>query len=139
MYFYDGRAEVHYGIVTLPAEKPAWIQRVFMKGYRVDPVTGKVLELAEIMHMAQDAISPPVAVESTKSAGENVENTHTRGQSARSNRLRESQSDSGKSLSKRGLGDSVSDGIADGAEGNIASDSAVSTGEDGPSGVDEDD
>lgn len=48
-YFYEGEAEVKEGVVTIPADRPEWIRRAWVMGYRLDPKTGENLELSDIL------------------------------------------------------------------------------------------
>ena len=106
MYFYDGRARVEYGVVTLPTHKPAWLQRAFVLGYRIDPDTGKFLSLAEIMRV------------STKSAGDIDEGSDGGGLPAGEDGLRDSELTSVESVSEPELGSGVSDGTTDDGDGD---------------------
>lgn len=74
-YFYDGRTVVRNGVIEIPADKPSWLDRAFMVGYRLDPETGKPLELAAIRARAA---APATKSESTKSAGASVEGSSSR-------------------------------------------------------------
>lgn len=49
LYFYEGEAPVKGGVVEITTDRPEWIQRAWMLGYRLDPRTNKSLELAEIL------------------------------------------------------------------------------------------
>ena len=82
-YFYDGRAQVTQGVIELPADKPAWIDRSFQMGFRLDPETGRQLSLMEVRALATAA--------SAESAGDTDEGTDGGGQSAGEDGLRESE------------------------------------------------
>lgn len=113
-YFYDGRAVVRFGVIELPVEKSAWIDRAFMMGFRLDPETDRPLELADIRRMAngQVVIAPePEATESAESAGEDVEGTDIGGQPASDDGVRESELPGSDSLPEEGLDGSIGDGV----------------------------
>ena len=112
-YFYDGRAVVRFGVIELPVEKSAWIDRAFMMGFRLDPETDRPLELADIRRMAagEVVIVAPAEPESTESAGEDVEGTDTGGQPSSDDGVRESELPGSDSLPEEGLDGSVSDGV----------------------------
>lgn len=93
-YFYDGRAPIRFGVIELPADKPAWIDRSFILGFRRDPESGRLLELNEIRAMAR------AAVESTESAGETSEGSDLGGQPAGEDGLRTSEQPRDEGVSK---------------------------------------
>jgi hypothetical protein len=69
-YFYEGEVDVHFGVIELPRD-PAfthWAQRAWMKGYRLDPVSGREISLDEL-----------VASLSTKSADSAVQESADEG------------------------------------------------------------
>lgn len=42
-YFYDGELVAHDGVLEIPADKPEWIKRAWIMGYRLD-VKGKPID-----------------------------------------------------------------------------------------------
>lgn len=119
-YFYDGRATVRFGVIELPVSKPAWIERAFIMGYRLDPETDRPFEIAEIRAMAAGSpvVAPePQAPESTESAGEDVEGTDDGGQSPSEDGVRESEPEGDGSLPEAGLDSGVGIGADDDTTG----------------------
>jgi hypothetical protein len=95
-YFYEGEVDVHFGVIELPRdpEFTHWAQRAWMKGYRLDPVTGREISLDEL-----------VASLSTKSADSAVqesadESSDGGGQPAGEDGVRTSQPARRKSVPK---------------------------------------
>lgn len=117
-YFYEGEADVHYGIIELPRD-PAfthWAQRAWMKGFRLDPETGE--------NVTRDQLDVLLSG-SAKSAGEAVEDTDAGRQPASEDGLREGELAGSSSVSVEGLGSSLGDGDADEASGDDSPAEAV--------------
>jgi hypothetical protein len=110
-YFYEGEADVHYGVIELPRD-PAfthWAQRAWMKGFRLDPETGENVERDQLDVLLSG---------SAKSAGEAVEDTDAGRQPAGEDGLREGELTGSGSVSSEGLDGSLGDGDADEASGD---------------------
>lgn len=50
---YDGGMNVERGVITVPVNKPHWVEGVWLRGYEVDPDTGKRLSLVEVKKRAE--------------------------------------------------------------------------------------
>lgn len=101
-YFYEGEVDVHFGVIELPRDPQFthWVQRAWMKGYRLDPVSGREYGLDEL-----------VAMLSTKSADEDAdEGTDGGGLPAGEDGLRESELPRDESLPEEGLDGGNGDG-----------------------------
>ena len=48
-YFYDGETPIKDGVVEIPVDRPEWVQRAYIMGYRHDPVTEEVITLDEAL------------------------------------------------------------------------------------------
>lgn len=93
-YFYEGEADVHFGVIELPVDPiyEHWAMRAWMKGFRLDPETGVELTRDEVVALARG--------ESTKSAIEDAdEGTNAGGQPAGEDGVRTSQRTRRKSVS----------------------------------------
>lgn len=110
-YFYDGEVPIKDGIVEIPLDRPEWVQRAYIMGYRYDPVSEEILTLDEALAGAR-AVVAPVEPESTESAGEDVEGTDAGRQPAGEDGLRESEQPRADSLPEEGLDGGVGDGAA---------------------------
>lgn len=118
-YFYDGETVVDHGVITIPADRPEWVQRAHIMGYRLDPETEQPLTLDEALTGTRPTAPAPapapvaevaVVAESTESAGEEVEGTDLGGQPASEDGLRESEQPRDEGVSGAEVGSSVSDG-----------------------------
>lgn len=49
VHFYDGSLEATDGVVDVPSDKPAWVQRAWILGYRLDPETGENIPHADLL------------------------------------------------------------------------------------------
>lgn len=101
-YFYEGEVDVHFGVIELPRDPGFvhWVQRAWMKGYRLDPVSGRSYELDEL-----------VAMLSTESAVEDADEGTDAGRlPAGEDGLREGELPRDESLSEEGLDGSDGDG-----------------------------
>lgn len=49
VYFYEGEAVVTNGIVSIPKNRPEWIKRAWILGYKLNPKTGKPVRLEDIV------------------------------------------------------------------------------------------
>lgn len=108
-YFYDGRAEVKYGVIELPVDKPAWIDRAFMIGFRCDPESGRVLTLLEVRALARG--------DSAESTGETDEGSDGGRQPADEDGVRSSEQPRGEGLLVPVVASGVGDGAAEGTVG----------------------
>lgn len=113
-YFYDGRAVVRYGTIELPVDRPAWLDRAFILGFRCDPDTGRAMELTEIRALAEAELNAT----STESAGEVDEGLDAGGQPGGADGVRPRKQSRSKSVSKAGLDSGVGDGATVEAEGD---------------------
>lgn len=48
VYFYDGEVEAKEGIVSVPRNRPEWVRRAFVLGYRLNPNTGEEYRLEDL-------------------------------------------------------------------------------------------
>lgn len=122
-HFYDGRAEVRFGVIEIPVNKPAWIERAFIMGFRLDPETDRPYDLGQIRAMAAGqpvVATEPQAPESTESAGEDVEGTDDGGQSPSEDGVRESELPGDDGVPEAGMGSGDSGSTDDDASGEPA-------------------
>ena len=122
VYFYDGQVDVVDGVVAIPREKRAWVQRAYIFGYRCDPNTGELLDLQELLaSLDETADEVPVAEKpSAESAEEEpVEGLDVGGQSPDYDGVRASAEPSGGSVPSEGLGSGDGDGAAVRNEGPL--------------------
>jgi hypothetical protein len=63
-YFYEGHAVAVNGVIEIPANRPAWAQRIYKLGYMLDPETDRRLSLGEVLGLFS-AKSTPTPVEET--------------------------------------------------------------------------
>lgn len=111
-YFYDGETPIKDGIVEIPVDRPEWVQRAYIMGYRFDPETEEVLTLAEAIAGGRKATVAPAEPESTESAGEDVEGSDFGGLPAGDDGVREGELPRDESVPVEGLDGSVGDGVA---------------------------
>jgi len=117
-YFYDGRATVRFGVIELPVDKAAWIDRAFMMGYRLDPETDRPYELGEIRRLALgQVVIAPAEQESAESAGEDVEGTDVGGLPVGEDGVRESEQPRDEGVSEPEVDSGVGDGADDDTSG----------------------
>ncbi len=121
-YFYEGEVDIHYGVIELPLvpERSHWGMRAWMKGYRLDPETGREITRDELVGLYEGVPLPepettetqPETAESTESAGENdgEEDTSTGGQPAGEDGVREGQPARSERVSTRRLASSKRNG-----------------------------
>lgn len=69
-YFYDGEVDIKDGIVEIPADRPEWVQRAYIMGYRFDPATEEVLTLAEALAGGRTAQATPEKAPAVKKAAQ---------------------------------------------------------------------
>lgn len=89
-YFYDGEVPIANGVVEIPVDRPEWVQRAYIMGYRHDPVTEEVLTLDEALAGGRVPVAP-AEPESTKSAGDDIETVDAGRQPAGNNGVRTSK------------------------------------------------
>lgn len=89
-YFYEGEADVHYGVIELPADPrfEHWALRAWMKGYRLDPVTGQEISRDRLSALLMQTSTLSAVSAEQESADESVDRG---GQPARANRVRSSK------------------------------------------------
>lgn len=117
-YFYEGEVDVHFGVIELPRD-PAfehWAMRAWMKGFRLDPETGKEVSRDEL-----------VASLSTKSADSATQESASESSDAGrlpagEDGLRESELPRDEGVSDEGLGSGDGDGAAVPDDGDGPSD-----------------
>lgn len=107
-YFYEGEVDVRFGVIELPRD-PAfqhWAQRAWMRGYRLDPETGR--------EISRDELIASLSTESASSATQESANEGSDGggQPTGEDGLRESELPRTDSVPEEGLGSGVSDGAA---------------------------
>lgn len=119
-YFYDGEVPIKDGIVEIPLDRPEWVQRAYIMGYRHDPVSEEVLTLAEALSgtRATPVTEETQATESTESAGDDVEGSDAGGQPVGEDRVREGEQPRADIVPEERLDSSVGDGVAVAEEGN---------------------
>ena len=121
-YFYEGECDVHYGVIELPLDPnfEHWAVRAWMKGFRLDPETGREVTRDDIAALYAGLELPsqeePEA-ESTESAGETNEGTDVGGQPDSEDGVRESEPAGDISVPEAGVGSGLSDGSDDEATG----------------------
>lgn len=120
-YFYDGEVAISDGIVEIPLDRPEWVQRAYIMGYRHDPVTEEALTLDEALTGIRVSFAP-VEPESTESAGEeDDEGSDAGGQPVGEDGVRESEQPRSAGLLGRFLGRSSRDGATVAEGGDTAS------------------
>ncbi len=110
-YFYDGECPIVEGVITIPLDRPEWIQRAYLKGYRLDPVSEELLTIDEALAGGRAASPEP---ESTESAGEEVEGSDSGGLPADEDGVRESEPESGEGDAGPVLDDSIGNDTTEG-------------------------
>lgn len=114
MHFYDGRAPIKGGVVTIPTSKPHWVQRALIMGFKFNP-DGTPYRREN----PQPATVEVALVEdSAESAGDTSEGTDGGGLPAGEDGLRESEQPRDGSDDGEGDGGSVGDGVADDPSGD---------------------
>lgn len=121
-YFYDGEVPIVDGTVEIPLDRPEWVQRAYIMGYRYDPVTEDVMTLDEALAGGRAAAVAPAKPESAKSAGEDVEGSDVGRQPVGEDGVRESEQPRDEGISVEGLDGSDSDGIAVQGDGDEPAD-----------------
>ena len=124
MYFYDGELPVENSILTIPANRPEWIQRAWIMGFRTTADGRVIADLAKHIRaetQPDEAATPAtvtpevIVVESAESAEENTDEGPDRGgQPAGEDGVRSSEPDRGEG--DAGGGDAGS-GSSEPAEG----------------------
>lgn len=116
-YFYDGEVAISDGIVEIPLDRPEWVQRAYIMGYRHDPVTEEALTLDEALSGVRVSFAP-AEPESTESAGEDNEGSDAGGQPAWEDGVREGEQPRADGLPEGELDGSVGDGatVEDGGD-----------------------
>jgi hypothetical protein len=49
VYFYDGELIAKDGVIKIPADRPEWIRRAWVLGYRLDPKTGENTRIEDLI------------------------------------------------------------------------------------------
>jgi len=75
-YFYDGETTIKDGVVEIPLDRPEWVQRAYIMGFRHDPKTEEIITLDEAL--AGGRVAPDMPV-SAKSTGGKREGSNRRG------------------------------------------------------------
>lgn len=124
-YFYEGEADVHFGVIDLPLDPnfEHWALRAWLKGYRLDPETNEEItrdELLDRIHGTTNAA--PAEAESTESAGDDVEGTDAGGLAPDADGVRESEPARDEGVSGEGLGSGVGDGSTGEGSGDESAD-----------------
>ena len=65
-YFYDGEVPIVDGIVEIPLDRPEWVQRAYIMGYRFDPVSEEILTLDEALAGARTPATAEAPVATTE-------------------------------------------------------------------------
>src|SRR6478752_1356040 len=122
-HFYDGRAPVEGGVITIPANKPQWVQRAYIMGYNKN-IDGSPTTVAEALR----GFSPVTVAASTESAGEtNDEGLDAGGLPGDGDGVRSSEPEGPAGDDEGGDGSGVGIGVAEGSEGDDAPGDAVPT------------
>lgn len=116
-HFYDGRAPVEGGVITIPANKPQWVQRAYIMGFN-RKVDGSPTTVAE----ALGGFRPALVAVSAESTGEtNDEGLDAGGLPGDGDGVRSSEPEGPVGDDEGGDGSSVGIGVAEGSEGDDAS------------------
>jgi hypothetical protein len=51
VYFYEGELTAKDGVVKIPANRPEWVRRAWVLGYRLDPKTGDHVKLEDLIEI----------------------------------------------------------------------------------------
>ena len=51
VYFYEGELVAKEGVVKIPADRPEWVRRAWVLGYRLDPKTGEQTKLEDLIEV----------------------------------------------------------------------------------------
>jgi hypothetical protein len=106
-HFYDGRAPIDGGVITIPADKKHWVQRAYIMGFRNDPVSGRQYKTwAEAYGPPAKSVTVevPLVEDSAESAGESNEVAFAGGQPLEGDGVRESQSKGRKGSGRKASG-----------------------------------
>jgi len=122
-YFYDGECAIKDGVVEIPLDRPEWVQRAYILGYRQDPDDEHVLTLAEALSGGAEA--PAETQESAESTGDTDEGSDVGGQSTGPDGLRESEPEGYEGFYETFVGSGVGDGVAVSGSGDESSPDAV--------------
>lgn len=99
VFFYDGALEAVDGLLTLPADRPEWIRRAWVSGYRLLP-DGTLLTGWGDIESELSKISTKSATSAKSTEDKSGEDSGTGRQSATTNRVRTTEQESGVSVPK---------------------------------------
>lgn len=51
VYFYEGELTAKDGVVSIPADRPEWVRRAWVLGYRLDPESGEPQRLEDLIEI----------------------------------------------------------------------------------------
>ena len=51
VYFYEGELTAKDGVVSVPADRPEWVRRAWVLGYRLDPKTGEQTKIEDLIEV----------------------------------------------------------------------------------------
>lgn len=51
VYFYEGELVAKDGVVCVPADRPEWVRRAWVLGYRLDPDSGENKRLEDLIEI----------------------------------------------------------------------------------------
>lgn len=85
-YFYEGETDVEGGVISLPTNRPEWIRRAWVMGWRLNPETGATVSVADAL--AGNIEAAKTAEDSSK---EQDENSDSGRQSGPDNGVREGE------------------------------------------------
>lgn len=80
-HFYDGALMAKNGLLSIPADRPEWVRRAWVSGYRLAP-DGRALNL-------WPEVEAEVAKQSAESTGDRVEDSNAGRQPTTKNRVRQ--------------------------------------------------
>lgn len=124
MYFYDGELPVIDATLTIPADRPEWIQRAWIQGFRLTADGRPVDDLAN--HILTETAGEATPVDETENAESDEENTDEGpaggGLAPDDNGVRSGEPDRGGSLPEGGDDGRGGDEPADGGEGDESAD-----------------
>ena len=59
LYFYDGETLVKNSVVTIPADRPEWVRRAYVQGFRLDADGNPITDID--LHVERETAEPAKA------------------------------------------------------------------------------
>jgi len=129
MYFYDGELPVEGSVLTIPADKPEWIQRAWIQGFRMTADGRVIADLAKHIRAetagepAETPVEPETPTETAESGEENTDEGAAAGrQPVEDDGVRSSEPDRDGSLPEGRDDGRGGDEPADGGDGDEPAD-----------------